>query len=55
MVQREWLNSGSVARNRRLRTLYLADKKTRPTDASIEDSIASKANARQLTDCRECR
>jgi hypothetical protein len=27
--------------------------KTKPTDASVEDYIASRANAQQCTDCRE--
>jgi hypothetical protein len=27
--------------------------RTRPTDASVEDYIASRANAQQRTDCRE--
>jgi hypothetical protein len=31
----------------------MAENKTKPTDASVEDYIASKANARQRADCRE--
>lgn len=31
----------------------MADNKTKPTDASIEDYIASRANAQQDADCRE--
>ena len=31
----------------------MAENKTRPTDASVEDYIASRANAQQRTDCRE--
>ena len=31
----------------------MAENKTRFTDASVEDYIASKANAQQRTDCRE--
>ena len=31
----------------------MADNKTRPTDASVGDYIASRANAQQRTDCRE--
>lgn len=31
----------------------MADNKTKPTDASVEDYIASRANAQQRTDCRE--
>ena len=31
----------------------MAENKTRPTDASVEDYIASRANARQRADCRE--
>lgn len=31
----------------------MAENKTRPTDASVEDYIASRANAQQHTDCRE--
>ncbi|HZI28138.1 MAG TPA: DUF1801 domain-containing protein [Gemmatimonadaceae bacterium] len=31
----------------------MAENKTRPTGASVEDYIASKANAQQSTDCRE--
>jgi hypothetical protein len=30
----------------------MAENKTKPTDASIEDYIASKANAQQHADCR---
>ena len=31
----------------------MAENKTKPTDASVEDYIASRANAQQSTDCRE--
>lgn len=31
----------------------MAENKTKPTDASVEDYIASRANAQQLADCRE--
>ena len=31
----------------------MAENKTKPTDASVEDYIASRANAQQFTDCRE--
>jgi hypothetical protein len=31
----------------------MAENKTRPTDASVGDYIASRANAQQRTDCRE--
>ena len=31
----------------------MAENKTNPTDASVEDYIASRANAQQRTDCRE--
>jgi hypothetical protein len=31
----------------------MAENKTKATDASVEDYIASRANARQRTDCRE--
>ena len=31
----------------------MATNKTEPTDASVEDYIASRANAQQSTDCRE--
>ena len=31
----------------------MAENKTKPTDASVEDYIASRANAQQRTDCRE--
>jgi Domain of unknown function (DU1801) len=30
-----------------------AESKTRPTDASVEDYIATRANAQQRTDCRQ--
>ena len=30
----------------------MAENKTKPTDASVEDYIASRANAQQRTDCR---
>jgi hypothetical protein len=31
----------------------MAESKTKPTDASVEDYIASRANPQQRTDCRE--
>ena len=31
----------------------MAENKTEPTDASVEDYIASRANAQQRADCRE--
>jgi hypothetical protein len=31
----------------------MADNKTRPTNASVEEYIASRANAQQRADCRE--
>jgi hypothetical protein len=31
----------------------MAENKTKPTDASVEDYIASRANAQQHADCRE--
>src|SRR4029450_4549320 len=31
----------------------MAENKTKPTDASVEDYIASRANAQQRTDCQE--
>ncbi len=31
----------------------MAENKTRPTDASVDDYIASRASAQQRTDCRE--
>ena len=31
----------------------MAENKTKPTDASVEDYITSRANAQQRTDCRE--
>jgi hypothetical protein len=31
----------------------MAENKTKPTEASVEDYIASRANAQQRTDCRE--
>lgn len=31
----------------------MAENKTKPTDASIEDYIASRANEQQRADCRE--
>ena len=31
----------------------MAENKTKPTDASVEAHIASRANAQQRTDCRE--
>ena len=31
----------------------MAENKTKPTAASVEDYIASRANAQQRTDCRE--
>jgi hypothetical protein len=30
-----------------------SENKTRPTDASVEEYIASRANGQQLADCRE--
>ena len=34
-------------------TISMAENKTKPTHASVEDYIASRANAQQRTDCRE--
>ena len=31
----------------------MAENKTKPTDASVEDYIVSRASAQQLSDCRE--
>ena len=31
----------------------MAENKTKPTEASVDDYIASRANAQQRTDCRE--
>ena len=31
----------------------MAENKTKPTDASVEDHIASRANEQQRSDCRE--
>ena len=31
----------------------MAESKTKPTDASVDDYIAARANARQQADCRE--
>src|SRR6185295_1762394 len=31
----------------------MAENKTKPTDASVEDYIASRANAQQRSDCQE--
>ena len=31
----------------------MAENKTKPTDASVEEYIASRANAQQRADCRE--
>ncbi len=31
----------------------MAENKTKPTDASVEDYLASRANEQQLADCRE--
>jgi hypothetical protein len=31
----------------------MAENKTKPTDASVEDYIASRANERQRADCHE--
>ena len=39
--------------NRQSRTISMAENKTKPTDASVDDYIASRANAQQRTDCRE--
>src|SRR5687768_12232474 len=33
--------------------ISMAENKTKPTAASVEDYIASRANAQQRTDCRE--
>ena len=38
---------------RQSRTIYMAENKTKPTDARVDDYIASRANAQQCTDCRE--
>ena len=45
---------GSVdSGNQQSRTIHMAENKTKPTDASVEDYIASRANAQQSADCRE--
>ena len=41
------------AENRQSRTISMAENKTKPTDASVGDYIASRANAQQHADCRE--
>jgi hypothetical protein len=41
------------AENRQSRTISMAENKTQPTDASVDDYIASRANAQQHADCRE--
>jgi len=41
------------AENWQSRTISMAENKTKPTDASVEDYIASRANAQQHADCRE--
>ena len=40
-------------RTRQSRTVSVAKNKTKPTDASVEDYIASRANEQQRTDCQE--
>jgi hypothetical protein len=41
------------AENRQSQTIFMAENKTKPTDASVDDYIASRANAQQRADCRE--
>src|ERR1043165_1849868 len=41
------------AGNRQSRTIDMAENKTKPTDARVEDYIASRAKAQQSADCRE--
>ena len=41
------------AGNRQSRNIYMAENKTKHTDASVDDYIASRANAQQCSDCRE--
>jgi len=41
------------AENRQSRTISMAENKTKQTDASVDDYIASRANAQQHADCRE--
>ena len=41
------------AKRHHVRAKGAAENKTKPTDASVEDYIASRANAQQRTDCRE--
>lgn len=43
----------SGAENQQSRTVPMARNKTKPTDVSVDDYIASRANARQHADCRE--
>jgi hypothetical protein len=43
----------SEVRNGQSQTFSMADNKTKPTDASVEDYIASRANAQQHADCKE--
>jgi len=47
------LSAGVGAEDRRSRTITMAENKTRPTGASVEDYLAARANAQQCTDCRE--
>jgi hypothetical protein len=39
--------------NRQSRMISMAESKTKPTNASVDDYIASRANAQQQADCRE--
>jgi uncharacterized protein DUF1801 len=41
------------AENRQSLTISMAQNKTKPTNASVDDYIASRANAQQHADCRE--
>jgi len=41
------------AENRQSRIISMAQNKTKPTDASVDDYIASRADAQQHADCRE--
>jgi len=45
--------SGKAPRTGNHGLFSMAENKTKPTDARVEDYIASRANAQQRTDCRD--
>ena len=48
-----WTAAAQATAHRQLRTLSMAESKTKPTGASVDDYIAARATPQQQADCRE--